>query len=90
VPNIGFPEILLILVIAVLIFGANRLPQIGEGFGKAIKNFKRGLHSEDEIKVTPADKQMPSDTRAPRVEHHVSDAEDAHVLHKKPGSSEPS
>lgn len=86
-PNIGFPEILLILVIAVLIFGANRLPQIGEGFGKAIKNFKRGLQSEDEIKVTPADKQVTAESRAQRVSDSAI-PEEGQVVTKKPGPSE--
>ena len=38
--RIGLPELLIILVIIILIFGANRLPEIGRGIGKGIKNFK--------------------------------------------------
>ncbi len=38
--RIGFPELVLILAIIVLIFGANRLPELGRGLGKAIKGFK--------------------------------------------------
>ena len=38
--NIGIPELLIILAIIILIFGANRLPEIGRGIGKGIKNFK--------------------------------------------------
>lgn len=38
--RIGLPELLIILVIVVLIFGANRLPELGRGIGKGIKNFK--------------------------------------------------
>lgn len=38
--GIGMPELIIIMVIALLIFGANKLPEIGSGFGKAIKNFK--------------------------------------------------
>jgi sec-independent protein translocase protein TatA len=38
--RIGLPEILIILVIVVLIFGANRLPELGRGIGKGIRNFK--------------------------------------------------
>jgi len=43
----------IILVIVVVLFGARRLPEIGSGFGKAIKNFKAGISGDDEIDVTP-------------------------------------
>lgn len=38
--HIGLPELVIILVIIILIFGANRLPEIGRGIGRGIKNFK--------------------------------------------------
>jgi len=41
--RIGLPELTIILIIVVLIFGANRIPQLGRGIGSAIKNFKEGL-----------------------------------------------
>lgn len=41
--NLGFMEILLILVVVLLLFGARRLPEIGASFGKSIKEFKKGL-----------------------------------------------
>jgi sec-independent protein translocase protein TatA len=41
--NIGFPELLLILVACLLLFGAKRLPEIGASFGKGIREFKRSL-----------------------------------------------
>jgi sec-independent protein translocase protein TatA len=44
---IGLPELLIILVIVVLIFGANRLPELGRGIGKGIKNFKEGMKDAD-------------------------------------------
>ena len=44
--SLGVPELLIILVIIVVIFGANRLPQLGRGVGSAIKNFKEGLKDE--------------------------------------------
>jgi sec-independent protein translocase protein TatA len=45
----GFGELIIILVVLLLVFGANKLPRLGEGIGKAIKNFKRGLqHDEDD------------------------------------------
>jgi sec-independent protein translocase protein TatA len=45
--HIGLPELLIILVIIILIFGANRLPEIGKGIGKGIRNFK-DANKEDE------------------------------------------
>jgi len=47
--GIGMPELIIILVIILIIFGAGKLPQIGEGMGKAIRNFK-GASSEPENK----------------------------------------
>jgi sec-independent protein translocase protein TatA len=44
--GLGFPEIVVILIIVLVIFGPNRLPQLGEGLGKAIKGFKQGLKSD--------------------------------------------
>lgn len=41
--GLGMPELLIILVIVIVIFGASRLPQLGEGLGKAIKGFKKGV-----------------------------------------------
>ena len=38
--NLGVPELLIILAIIILIFGASRLPEIGRGIGKGIRNFK--------------------------------------------------
>lgn len=51
--GIGFPELIIILVIVIIIFGANKLPEIGAGMGKAIKNFKKATSEPDEIDVTP-------------------------------------
>jgi sec-independent protein translocase protein TatA len=44
--RIGLPELMVILIIVIVIFGANRLPQLGKGIGSAIKNFKEGLKDE--------------------------------------------
>lgn len=51
--GIGFPELIVILIIVLVLFGANKLPEIGAGMGKAIKNFKRATTEADEIDVTP-------------------------------------
>ena len=44
--GLGLPELVIILLIVVIIFGANRLPQLGRGIGSAIKNFKEGIKDE--------------------------------------------
>lgn len=46
--SIGLPELIIILVIAFLIFGAKRLPEIGSGLGKAIRKFNKGIKGEEE------------------------------------------
>jgi sec-independent protein translocase protein TatA len=51
--GIGIPELLIILVIVLVIFGANKLPEIGSGMGRAIKNFKKATSEPEEIDVTP-------------------------------------
>jgi len=44
--RIGLPELMIIFLIVMVIFGANRLPQLGKGIGSAIKNFKEGIKDE--------------------------------------------
>jgi sec-independent protein translocase protein TatA len=51
--GMGFGELVLILVIVLVVFGATKLPQLGDGLGRAIKNFKRSVGTIDEIDVTP-------------------------------------
>ena len=51
--GIGTTELLVILGIVVVLFGARRLPELGSGVGKAIRNFKAGLSGKDEVDVTP-------------------------------------
>lgn len=50
--GLGFTEILILVLLVALVFGAKRLPELGSGMGKAIKNFKAGV-SGNEIDVTP-------------------------------------
>jgi sec-independent protein translocase protein TatA len=49
--SLGFTELILILVIVLIIFGAGKLPQLGEGLGKAIKGFKKSVHEADAIEA---------------------------------------
>ena len=53
--SFGWMELLLILIIVLIIFGAGKLPQLGEGLGKAIKGFKKSVHEAEAIDVTPAE-----------------------------------
>jgi sec-independent protein translocase protein TatA len=46
--NLGFPEMLLIFVVIVLIFGTTRLPELGRGLGEGIRNFKKSMKDETE------------------------------------------
>jgi sec-independent protein translocase protein TatA len=55
--GLGLPELLIILVIVVLIFGAGKLPQIGAGLGQAIGNFKKAIKDSKSIDVTPKEEE---------------------------------
>ena len=55
--GIGIPELLIVLVIVLVIFGAGKLPQIGGNIGKAIKNFKSGV-KEDEVDADKPKEQI--------------------------------
>ena len=51
--GLGATELIIILVIVIVLFGASRLPEIGKGIGEAIKNFKKSTSESPEIDVTP-------------------------------------
>jgi sec-independent protein translocase protein TatA len=71
----GMPELLVILAIFVLLFGAKRLPDLADGMGKAIRNFKRGLNTAEED-VTPPQKQVTETSSAQKLEN-AADAQPA-------------
>ncbi len=62
--SFGWMELLLILIIVLIIFGAGKLPQLGEGLGKAIKGFKKSVHEADAIDVTPAEQSQQAQSQA--------------------------
>ena len=55
--GLGMQELLVILVLVLLVFGANRLPEIGGGLGRAIRNFRRASDEPDEIDITPKEEK---------------------------------
>ena len=48
--SIGMPEIIVILIIALVIFGAKRIPELGSSLGKAIRSFNKGLKADEDPK----------------------------------------
>jgi sec-independent protein translocase protein TatA len=60
--GLGTQELMIILVIIIVLFGATRLPQIGSGIGQAIRNFKKSVRESDEIDVTP-EKEKTKETK---------------------------
>ncbi len=51
--GLGMQELVIILIIVLVLFGASRLPEIGKGIGQAIRNFKKATSEPDEIDITP-------------------------------------
>jgi sec-independent protein translocase protein TatA len=62
--SFGWMELMLILIIVLIIFGAGKIPQLGEGLGKAIKGFKKSVNEPDTLDVTAADEQNPPQPQA--------------------------
>jgi sec-independent protein translocase protein TatA len=78
--RVGITELLVILAIVLLMFGSKKLPELADGMGKAIRNFKRGINAEDEddvtpvTPVTPADKQVSSQSSVHTANDVTSEA----------------
>ncbi len=61
-PRIGIPELILILVIVLIVFGAGKLPQIGGAVGKGIREFRKGSRGEYDEGPKPEAKKVDADT----------------------------
>jgi len=73
--SFGWMELVLILVIVLIVFGAGKLPQLGEGLGKAIKGFKKTVHEPDAIDVTPAEQPQQAHSQATSPPHAAAQTE---------------
>jgi sec-independent protein translocase protein TatA len=77
--NLGPTEIILVMIVLLLVFGAKRLPELGSGLGKGIREFKRSLSSinaeidrsadDNELKNAPKPPAVPSSTERTAEEH---------------------
>ena len=56
--QLGMGELIVLLLIVVFVFGAGKLPQIGDALGRSVKNFKKAINNTDEIDVTPRSKEI--------------------------------
>ncbi len=65
----GMAELLVVLFVVLLVFGANKIPALGDGIGKAIRNFRKAVKEDDAIDVTPrkGGPQPPASGGAPRA-----------------------
>ena len=59
----GMTEIIIILLIVVIIFGAGKLPELGKGLGKGIRNFKKAVTGNDEVDIDASSRQKEIDSK---------------------------
>jgi len=84
--GIGFPELMIILVIIMIIFGAGKLPEIGSAFGRSIKNFKTSMKEAqegDEPAVVEGQEQAALEDGAGESDENLTDEEKEALAMKK-------
>ncbi len=84
--GIGFPELMIILVIIMIIFGAGKLPEIGSAFGRSIKNFKTSMREAEEAEQVEGDAQAQvAEGQAPAAQdgEELSDEEKERLAREK-------
>lgn len=57
----GMGELIVVLIVVLLVFGANKIPALGDGLGRAIRNFKKSVNEDPAIDVTPKKPATPPD-----------------------------
>lgn len=80
-PGIG--ELIIILVIILIVFGAGKLPQIGDALGRSIRNFKRSSSGKEEVEVGPKAKEISASEAQEAAQEAAQDADKDEKL-KKP------
>ena len=86
-PNIGVSELVVILLILMLVFGASRLPKLGESMGKAIRNFKRAVAQNEDIhvsEISDVERKQLQDSKIEKAKVN-SEIVDAEVVDDKRG-----
>lgn len=73
--GLGIPELVIILIVVLIIFGPGKLPALGSGVGNALRNFRKAVNTPDAIDVTPSDEPRDGQPRS---------ASDAQGDHKHP------
>ena len=82
--GIGFPELMIILVIIMIIFGAGKLPEIGSAFGRSIKNFKTSMKEAEEAESVEGSENKPEELAEgdPDFENMTEQEKEAHLRKK--------
>ncbi len=81
--GIGFPELMIILVIIMIIFGAGKLPEIGSAFGRSIKNFKTSMKEAEEAdKVTEGETATDTE-QTEQIDENLTDEEKEKLAREK-------
>jgi len=86
--SMGITELVLILFIVLIIFGAGKLPQLGEGLGKAIKGFKKSVHEADAIELEASKQEAQAQQGAPPSPDQAAAAQSAPPM-GGPGAPQP-
>ena len=82
--GIGFPELMIILIIIMIIFGAGKLPEIGSAFGRSIKNFKTSMKEAEEGNMVEEDSNKPEELSEanPDLENMTEQEKEAYLRKK--------
>lgn len=80
-PNVSFSELIVILMILLLVFGASRLPALGESLGRTVRSFKRGMNNDPSIQI-----EQDANPEAAKPRQRSAEIADAELVDKKPGS----